>query len=549
MSVFWGSPKDDRNLGRNVKPLGEKKRWKSLGVISKNPLLVDDENVTQLKDNRRVYLSEMRSKSSNDLEKLVDVKEAAEVIIQTLEEMNTDDDELNHEILMAALNLNDPEAIEKKIQPKIMKRVKSVAFFDLANPDLSKSSKTFRKSIREKYVPRKSFRKEGKDYMKRTILSMVLVVVVLFSCVGMLLLLGNILVGHPREPLGPYILLDAQEGGHFFDSYQFYEGRDSAGSNGFNYYVNRDRAFTSGIAEIKTEDHEEYIYMGSSPTDEGPRESIRLEGSRRFNRGLFILDVRHMPEGCGTWPAFWLTDEPNWPVNGEIDILEGVNYQTEAKTALHTTKTCRMDFVPDHVKTGNWDTAIGVPNGKTGVPDMTLRNATNCFVYDPHQWLNQGCVSVSDDDGSIGVPFNKRGGGVYVLEWDPIYRHIRSWVFSPHSTLPQNIKEALDTVHLPDGLRVNPDPNEWEQLPFGYFAIGDSTNCPASHFKNMRLVFNLAFCGSVSGNRYFMDCPKEFKKYSTCNKYVASNPEALKEAYWKIKGLYVYERQWEESRR
>ena len=56
--------------------------------------------------------------------------------------------------------------------------------------------------------------------------------------------------------------------------------------------------------------------------------------------------------GCGTWPAFWLTDEANWPVNGEIDIVEGVNYQDTAKTALHTTKECRMDDVPEGSKTG-----------------------------------------------------------------------------------------------------------------------------------------------------------------------------------------------------
>ena len=60
----------------------------------------------------------------------------------------------------------------------------------------------------------------------------------------------------------------------------------------------------------------------------------------------------------------------------------------------------------------------------------------------------------------------------------------------------------------------------------------------------MRLVLNMAFCGSVSGNRYNMDCPKQAKKYKTCNDWVKSDPEELQEAYWKIKGVYVYEREW-----
>jgi hypothetical protein len=68
---------------------------------------------------------------------------------------------------------------------------------------------------------------------------------------------------------------------------------------------------------------EPFLYVGSAPTEAGPRESIRLEGKQRFNRGLFIIDVRHMPAGCGVWPAFWLTDEANWPVNGEIGTSRG----------------------------------------------------------------------------------------------------------------------------------------------------------------------------------------------------------------------------------
>lgn len=212
----------------------------------------------------------------------------------------------------------------------------------------------------------------------------------------------------------------------------------------------------------------------SAPTEKGPRESIRLEGKRRFNRGLFIIDVRHMPAGCGVWPAFWLTDEANWPVNGEIDIVEGVNYQAEAKTALHATKGCDMFDVPMGTMTGTWDTAVGIPDRKTGIPDMTKREAKNCFVYDPHQWLNQGCVAIDADGGSLGIPLNEKGGGVFALEWDPVNRHIRTWVFAPHTTIPENLVETIRTAQEPLAEdRVEPDPSLWP-LPYGYFPVGKS---------------------------------------------------------------------------
>ena len=251
-----------------------------------------------------------------------------------------------------------------------------------------------------------------------------------------------------------------------------------------------------------------------------------------------------MPAGCGVWPAFWLTDEENWPVHGEIDIVEGVNYQSVAKTALHSTKGCSMYDIPLGTMTGGWDTAQGIPDSKTGIPDMTLRYAQNCFVYDPHQWLNQGCVAVDTTGGSLGQPLNEKGGGVFALEWDPINRHIRSWVFSPHSTVPDNLREAIRSANLPIEERIMPNPELWP-IPYGYFAVGEGTDCPSSHFRQMRLVFNTAFCGSVAGNRFHLDCPIQAQNFSTCNEWVQSNPDEMNEAYWKIGGVFVYEREWE----
>jgi hypothetical protein len=73
--------------------------------------------------------------------------------------------------------------------------------------------------------------------------------------------------------------------------------------------------------------------------------------------------------------------------------------------------------------------------------------------------------------------------------------------------------------------------------------------------KNMRIVFNLAFCGNVAGNRFMTECPDEAAKFNvtndpvkTCNAYIESDPETLKdEAYWKIRGVYVYERELEQK--
>ena len=447
----------------------------------------------------------------------------------------------------------------------------------------------------------------------RVICTLVVAVFVLTLLVAALLLgLGALAAGPPLQPVGEYRILEAQEGENFWNFYDFYAGKDSAGSNGYITYVSKDAAEGGGIIGVSTEEvpkrsmieiyeegdargevdwmaedlafldqlkrrrdreggedaggggaeeeaaaapgasggastaeerakvatrdtlrnkdatsdsppprfepfnpdddddgdnnstgvpTETFVIISSSPTPEGPRNSVRLEGLRRFNRGLFIIDLRHMPAGCGTWPAFWLTDEANWPVNGkqfvfrpppstmqisdcsgfvlrgipgEIDIVEGVSYQDTVKTALHATKVCQMDDVPEGTKTGSWDTAVGIPDRKTGLPDMTFRYAQNCFVYDPHQWINQGCVAtdVKLAGRSLGVPLNANGGGVYALEWDPANRHIRTWVFSPHGRVPNNLRDALRTATDADPeMRVAPDTNLWG-LPYGHFPIG-----------------------------------------------------------------------------
>jgi hypothetical protein len=74
------------------------------------------------------------------------------------------------------------------------------------------------------------------------------------------------------------------------------------------------------------------------------RASVRLEAvNYQYNEALFVADIQHMPgNACGIWPAFWSFGN-NWPYDGEIDIIEGVNYQTQNLYSLHTgSATCTL---------------------------------------------------------------------------------------------------------------------------------------------------------------------------------------------------------------
>ena len=87
--------------------------------------------------------------------------------------------------------------------------------------------------------------------------TMVIMAIVVLLGLGELYGLGRG-VSHPnKEPIGPYVLISKQDGEEFFDHYDFYEGLDSAGSNGFQTYVSREKAEAEGIVRVITE-HDEF---------------------------------------------------------------------------------------------------------------------------------------------------------------------------------------------------------------------------------------------------------------------------------------------------
>lgn len=116
---------------------------------------------------------------------------------------------------------------------------------------------------------------------------------------------------------------DYMAGGNFFEQFTFWNTTDP--TNGFVEYQALEGAQNLGLIQSSASS----IQMGvdSSNVVSSGRPSVRITSNKSYQSGLFILDVAHMPGGvCGTWPAFWMVG-PDWPNQGEIDIIEGVNNQ------------------------------------------------------------------------------------------------------------------------------------------------------------------------------------------------------------------------------
>jgi hypothetical protein len=199
---------------------------------------------------------------------------------------------------------------------------------------------------------------------------------------------------------------------------------------------------------------------------------------------------------------------PQWPRDGEIDIIEGVNNGVTGLSTLHTTDNCSQPAVQPNM-TGSWG------NGTDGLP------ADNCYYGAPNQYFNTGC-GVQAPDGSIGAPFNEGGGGIYVTEIAEDF--IRMFFFPRARGPPPDLAAGLP----------RPEQGGAWGLPYAFFALG--AGCSADHFSQQRAIFDLTFCGDWAAGVFANECPGK----GTCPDWVGSNPASFKEAYWLIDSFKVY---------
>jgi hypothetical protein len=85
----------------------------------------------------------------------------------------------------------------------------------------------------------------------------------------------------------------------FYGAFDFFTEPDP--TEGFVQYVDEDTARQTNLINSSTS----AISWGVDTQNQTPegRPSIRLQSKKTYDSGLIVVDVAHMPFGCGTWPA------------------------------------------------------------------------------------------------------------------------------------------------------------------------------------------------------------------------------------------------------
>ncbi|EJD51964.1 hypothetical protein AURDEDRAFT_181533 [Auricularia subglabra TFB-10046 SS5] len=224
------------------------------------------------------------------------------------------------------------------------------------------------------------------------------------------------------------------------------------------------------------------------------RKSIRITSKKAYKTHVVVLDVRHMPQGTATWPAFWEFGA-DWPNKGELDIIEGANDKGPNLSSLHTSPGCTQP-------------------AKRNMKGQVATNDCNAFAGG-----NVGCGVRTDSNRSFGPNLNKNGGGWFAAERTSKY--IKVWFWSRKDKgVPKEVKNGVGAIN----------PDKWGK-PTALFV---SNSCPISKkFGPNNIVINLTFCGDWAGNTF----PGGM---GACLNMVNSNPGAFKNAYWNLARLSIY---------
>ncbi|KAI6114526.1 hypothetical protein F5141DRAFT_1107390 [Pisolithus sp. B1] len=197
-----------------------------------------------------------------------------------------------------------------------------------------------------------------------------------------------------------YDLIREYSGNTFFDRWDFYDASDNT-TFGNVTWVSETNATSLGLAYVDIQgDVILKVDNTTNVTYGQERNSVRITTQDAYELGsLWLIDVNHIPYGCSVWPAFW-SFGPQWPYDGEIDIIEGINLMTYNQMAVHTTPGC--------IYSGSV--------GQLGISGST----TDCSQP-------SGCTVMETSPNSFESGFAAAGGGVWATKFDDTGISIWFW--------------------------------------------------------------------------------------------------------------------------
>ncbi|GJC98421.1 beta1,3-endoglucanase [Colletotrichum higginsianum] len=307
-----------------------------------------------------------------------------------------------------------------------------------------------------------------------------------------------------------FVLDDTYDSTNFFDKFDFFESRYGTGDYNdvdlTSGYINyRTRADAQKLGLISNAGGEVYLGPDAHNVTEFPgvgRSSVRLESKAIYNKSLMVARFSHLPKPvCGAWSAFWSYGAP-WPKKGELDWFEGWNNAAANKPAAHTYHSSEQGQ------------CIITEAGQT-----SKVNTPNCDQWAPGQYQNEGCTTTA----TSADPWGSSDGGIYAVEWTDDYIKFFSWT---HGAAPKDVGSD------------SPDTSSWGTPSM--LISNDKCNIN-SHFSDQRLVINIDFCGVLAGNEYiWKDQCAASTGHAVCSTYVAQNPSAYKDTYFKIKDIRIF---------
>ncbi|KAF6766007.1 glycoside hydrolase family 16 protein, partial [Ephemerocybe angulata] len=298
---------------------------------------------------------------------------------------------------------------------------------------------------------------------------------------------------NPNGSLFIWVPEDEYAGQTFYDGFSFFNNLPDP----TNSYVNESYARAQRLVYVQDDGK---VIMKADDQTTLAQGAVRIESNKKYDGGLFILDLNRAPWGCGVWPAFWTVGD-NWPSNGEIDVIEGVHDNQHNQVAFHTAPGCLLD------STANFTGTISDGGGYQHLDCNSLINS------------NAGCGATEWSRASYGPLFDEQGGGIFAMKWDE--NGIAVWSF---------FRAAVP----PDVAAGTPNPSTWGPPS----ANLSSSQCDiGKYFMSHAIVFDITFCGDWAGNSYATSgCP------GTCDDRLM-DPANFVNATWSINSLKVFKKQ------